>query len=324
MIQLSKNTFLFFRLGIAVLAYGFIIYKLCGLSWLEIVSVFEASIVNNNPLFLILFIVLMPVNWLLEAIKWKFSLKNFEKIGLLDAYKSVWYGIVTGVITPNRIGEPLGRVALVSSSNRVKAILVAYWCSASQQVATVFFGLIGIAIWGYSTNLKEKLSFNSVPYIALIALALLALLFFILKINSISTYLSKNRFAKRCLSGETINLNISITQSFLVVGVSLIRYLIFSSQFILILLFLGVNAKISLLFSAISLTYLATNFIPTFFFSEAGVRAGVALAFIGSLTSNSIAVASGTILLWILNLGIPATIATWFPWYRKKFQNKRN
>jgi len=319
--QLRKSTILFIRLGVAAFAYGFIIYKLCDYSWHEISSVFQTSLNSSSPVFLFLFTALMPVNWLIEAFKWKFSLKDFERIGLIEAYKSVWYGIVTGIITPNRIGEPVGKIALISKNNRGKALLVAFWCSASQQVATVFFGVVGLTIWTYSSNLKNIVSQNLTAYISVIVLAITTLLFFILKINWFSAFLGKKKITKRFLSGENLSLNISIKQSFIIIGLSILRYLIFSSQFILILQFFGVDSKIMLLFSAIALTYMATSFIPTFFFSEAGVRTGFALAFIGTLTSNSVAIISGTILLWVLNVGLPAAIATWFPWHSKINQN---
>ena len=324
MFQLSKKKVLIARLTIATLAYGFIIYKLYNYSWHEISSVFEQAVKTSNHILLFTFLLLMPVNWLIEAIKWKLSIKSFESTTLLKAFGSVWYGVVTGIITPNRIGEPIGRIASISAPNRAKAALAAVWCSATQQIATIFFGIIGLVTWGYFPCTNGNFSNKIIIISIIVAAALLGLLLFIFKINSVANYLGRKQFFKKLTSGEEVALNITLPQSSAIIGLSIFRYIVFATQFILILKFLGVNVQAFMLFSAISLTYLFASFVPTFFFSEAGVRAGFALAFVGSLTSNSIAVVSATITLWLLNVGLPAAIASWFPWYNKKLRAKRS
>jgi hypothetical protein len=260
----------------------------------------------------------MPLAWGIEAYKWRLALKGVTKIRFFEAWKSVWYGVVAGLLTPNRIGEPFGRIAFVDAENRGKATLLGIWCGISQQMATLIFGFIGLFYWVYFVKGSYKISFwNSYYFIIFIFTITITISVFI-GIGSISRILQKITPLTRVLSGESLSITASSKKSLNVLLLSLVRYLIFSSQLVLFLFFFGVNGEIITLFAGVFLTYLFSSIVPTFAISEVLVRSGFAVAIIGSLFPNTIGVIAATIALWFLNIAFPVLVAVWFPWFIEK------
>ena len=62
---------------------------------------------------LIICLVLMIMNWGLEALKWQVLVKSTQPLNFIQAFGSVLAGLATGLITPNRIGNFIGRNAYV-------------------------------------------------------------------------------------------------------------------------------------------------------------------------------------------------------------------
>ncbi|MFN5334366.1 MAG: hypothetical protein ACK5BV_04170, partial [Bacteroidota bacterium] len=62
--------------------------------------------------------------------------------------------------------------------------------------------------------------------------------------------------------------------------------------------------------------------IPTIAFAELGIRGKVALWVAGLYTNQVMAVATGTVFIWLINLMLPAIIGTFFIW-NLKLKNKQ-
>src|SRR4051812_18758305 len=76
------------------------------ITWKEI----QSSFTSTRVLYLVAVLLLMAVNWGIEAVKWKVCIHRIQKIPLLTAFKAVLSGVSFAVNTPNRVGEYLGRV----------------------------------------------------------------------------------------------------------------------------------------------------------------------------------------------------------------------
>jgi uncharacterized membrane protein YbhN (UPF0104 family) len=70
----------------------------------------KASFSDARVLNFILVIVLMFVNWSLEALKWKISVQSVQPVSFFRSLKAIFSGVSFSVTTPNRTGEYLGRV----------------------------------------------------------------------------------------------------------------------------------------------------------------------------------------------------------------------
>ena len=111
-------------------------------SWHEIRRSFNSPLIWN----LFFVVLLMIVNWAIEAQKWKLSVQKIQRLNFLTAFKAVLSGLSFSVTTPNRIGEYLGRVLYMEEGNRIKAVSLTIVCSMSQLIITLFMGLAGLVI----------------------------------------------------------------------------------------------------------------------------------------------------------------------------------
>ena len=89
---------------------------------------------------LVIAILLMIVNWSIEAVKWKIAVKEVQQVRFLKAIKAVLSGVSFSVSTPNRVGEYLGRVLYMNEGNRLKTISITIVSSISQLIITLLMG----------------------------------------------------------------------------------------------------------------------------------------------------------------------------------------
>ena len=90
---------------------------------------FNILIQNKGVILFVVF--LMFVNWLFEAIKWKYMIAKIENISILRSLQAVFSGITVSTFTPNRIGEYGGRVFCLEKGYRIKAVFITILCSMS-------------------------------------------------------------------------------------------------------------------------------------------------------------------------------------------------
>src|SRR6266498_651715 len=110
------------------------------ISWIKI----KQSIQSREIWNLVLVIILMLMNWSIEAMKWKISIQRIKPVSFLKSFRAVLSGVSFSVNTPNRIGEYLGRILYMEEGNRLKAVSLTIVCSMSQLIITLFAGTIGL------------------------------------------------------------------------------------------------------------------------------------------------------------------------------------
>src|SRR5215208_4195931 len=111
-------------------------------SWLHI----RQSLQSYKILYLVLALCLVPLNWGLEAWKWKLSVHDVYPISFLQAFKAVLSGVSFSVTTPNRIGEYVGRIIYLPEGNRLKTISVTVVGSFAQLLVTILMGTTGVIV----------------------------------------------------------------------------------------------------------------------------------------------------------------------------------
>src|SRR6266704_2015862 len=77
-------------------------------------------------------LLLMPVNWGLEARKWQVLLKSLERISFFTSFRAILSGVAFSINTPNRVGEYGGRIVYVQDGHRWKAVALTIIGSLSQ------------------------------------------------------------------------------------------------------------------------------------------------------------------------------------------------
>lgn len=243
-------------------------------------------------------VLLMPLNWAIETLKWKLILNNLEKLTFLFALRSVISGITLGIVTPNGIGDYGGRILSLKSESRSTALFLNGFLSLSQLLVTVICGLIGYSIIQYSFPLK-------VPKPILYGLIVVLLFGFLTK-------RFKFRFLSSFIKSKGLQTRIHVKSRVKVLLLSALRYFVFSLQYVLLLQLCGVELSLSAYFGTISTVFLVVAIVPTGWFSNLLVRGSVSYYFFEQIGSfGELAVVASSI-LWIINLFVPAVTGLFF------------
>jgi len=258
-------------------------------------------------------LILMPINWLVESVKWKLLINRIQPINLARSFKAVISGITIGIATPNRIGEIGGRILFIEKKNRNYGIIVTWIGSFSQFITTITTGVFGLILllWFYPNLLYKSELINTITFLLLILfLVLIVWLFF--NISKLKSFLLRFPFLKSKINLLNSLSNIPNSILIKILFLSLIRFAIFSFQYYLLLHFF--NVKISIFDSLIStsLIYLFTTLVPTTTLAELGIRGSLAIFFIGLFSENIPNIVFASFTLWIINLAIPALIGSIF------------
>ncbi len=260
-------------------------------------------------------------NWLLESLKWKKLISHLHKTSFFSATKSVLIGITCSIFTPYRLGEYFGRPIILPREKRAQGVLANILGSISQNIVTYSLGIAGTIL--YINSIPEyQMSFSSQTIIvfALILLNGLFLLFFFypsILINFIKWFpvlkrnLMKFEFIKQYSKRELL----------LILFIGFTRYIVFFSQYYLLLLIFDIEINFIDAFTAISLGYVFLFSIPGIPIADIGIRGSLALFFIGIYSQNEIGIVTASSMLWVINLAIPAIIGSVFLIQHKKRLN---
>lgn len=270
------------------------------------------SSISNQVIFISLGIVflLMFVNWFVEAIKWRFICLQFQSISLGKALESVFCGLAWAVFTPNRIGEYGGRVLFLSPKKRVFGLIGMGIGSMSLMVITNVVGILSLC-WFANVYLNvEGFWFVGACLFTLFYSSFFIILYFRIRLlNDILVrikFLTKyERFFSLLLRYDQIKLR----QIFLY---SAIRYVVFTSQYCLLMQVLIPDLPFFQMVMMIFLLFFVQSALPSLDLFDVGVRSITASYFFGFLTDQNIAVMAIAACIWFVNLIIPAIIGSFF------------
>ena len=266
----------------------------------ENISALKAIFNSSGLLLLSASCLLLTANWGIEVKKWTLITAPIEKISFANAWQSVWAGVCIGNLTPGRLGEFAGRILFFSPGVRAKIATSHFVSGITQLVVTIVLGCAGLIF--YAKGLTKG------TYMVTLTLELLLLFFLCLvlfRINKVITWLiNVSRLKKFNFEG------LSYPNSLLLklTGLSLLRYLVFSLQFLLILKACGVHGDFDKLAAVISIMYLVLSTIPMISVIEVAIRAYVAVILFGSFNPNDWQLTAASTLLWFINIALPSLI----------------
>ena len=155
-----------------------------------------------------------------------------------------------------------------------------------------------------------EFSYPIILFVVILLSTLLILLF--LNASVFTVLLSKFRFLTKFSKYSKVFSFYSSSELLEVLVYSFVRYIIFTSQYFILLNIFSV--EVSYINSMILITTMlfVVSVIPTVAIAEIGIRGSVALYLFGLLSNNSIGILSATFCLWIINLVLPALIGIIF------------
>ena len=303
------------KVAIVVLAYAYAGYRIATAPDIYLLPTYFSEMGLSRCLVLAAILLLMPLNWTIETFKWQLLVRSIEpEIGFDKCIKAVMSGVTVGTITPNRAGEFAGRILFVQKANRAKASYLTIFGDTAQFCATVIFGIIGLLIIG--NHISGAIPYNTLMIIS--AICGVAIIAIFIKFDSIVNALGKTKFVKKRFEKYVPQCEICTKSKLITLVLSLARYAVFCLQFYLSLRFFGIDIPAQSAFAAIFATYICTYLIPSIAAAELGIRVSFAILFIGIFTTQETAIALASLLLYLVNVGIPIAIGGIFLLKEKK------
>ncbi len=266
--------------------------------------------------------VLVFINYGLEAFKWKQLISNLEPLSLLKSMQAVFLGTTISFFTPNRVGEFAGRILFLKSQVRIQAVLSTFVGSLSQLLVTIVFGLLSASLMAkYFFDLSSAMQAFLVPASTVLIVLLLLLYPRINHLFSLPLLASlRLRFRDYLIAFESYTKR-ELWNVFLL---SLLRYFIFTGQYILLLQFCDVSVQGWVMVALISIIFLIQSVVPTIAFAELAFRGSLAVLVFQKFTDNITGIVAASFGLWFFNLALPAIIGSvmflYLKWKNKNIQ----
>lgn len=259
---------------------------------------------------LVLVFLLMLANWLLEVVKWRYLSKDLEELSFWKATKSVLCGLTWAIFTPNRIGEYGGRVMLLQAKNRARGAVLMGVGLFAQLVLTSFFGALSIA-WFITTFLETPLTISfGVWLLAFIYAGAFILLYF--NVHWIDYLVGKFKFLATVKPFFAVLQEVSQKELLYVLLISLARFVIFTSQYIILMLTILPEIPLVPMVLMIFILFFVQSALPSLDIFDFSVRSFVASNLYSYVTTQEIAVMAIVSCIWFVNLIFPAIIGAFF------------
>ena len=263
----------------------------------------------ERPLMILLSILLVIPNIYLAFLKWKITLKTLSIASSRSLrVQSFFAGIVTGLVTPNMIGNFLGRFYYFNRSHRIQITLFTLISNFGQFVSTITFGWIAVlALGGF---LSIEYSDNYTIGVGLLLIGSYLSFFFI---ENFALRFRKKRYF---LEFKSVLMNAK-SYRLKILALSGLRFLIFTLQYSLMIYAFGEELNLTLIF-AIWQVYLITMVFPSLILGKIGIKEVVGIAILGALGVNEFAVIFTSLIIWFVNTCFPALVGLVL--CRSKFQ----
>lgn len=263
----------------------------------------------------LLVILLCPLNWALEAIKWQVLSRSYRPVSFWTSYKGILTGLGIGALMPQGLGDFLGRTWHHKHDNDRQQLhaIPALWLGnfASFQV-THFFGLAGLSYLFWSGQLMSQLGQMRWSWgYGVLTIALLAL--------TLSVYYRVAWYAQPVLRlkwlsrwrpqlERSLQFGDKVRTQALVLAT--LRYLTFIGQWWLLLRLTGPPTTTDLgLIAAICLIFSLKSSIPRLsLLGDLGVREYTAVIVLQWMGWQAAQVIPLTLFIWVVNLLVPTLI----------------
>jgi hypothetical protein len=278
------------------LTFGYICLKITQQESISF-SQFAATIQYKNGSYLLLFLGLAAINWGLEILKWQTVIRPVKKLTFWEATRQSLGALTVSLATPNRIGEYGVKAYFFETGERKQVLLLNFFSHLTQMAITTVFGVWGLI---YVAN-HFGISFSTTH----IAIGVCLFIFF----GIMATVYKEKQLWIKGLSLVKVTefmKNLPTALKLKMLLFSLLRYLVFSSLFYLLLNFFGARIALSEAIPILCAMYLLVSVLPTIFIFDVVVRGGVAVWLFGLAGIPEWPVLYTVMAMWLLNFVIPA------------------
>lgn len=279
----------------------------------EIWKLFVKNLKVQPLWYLILVVLLMPINWMFETKKWNILIRNFEKLSFGKSLAAILAGVTFSIFTPNRVGEYGGRVLFVKPENNWKAVVATLVGSYSQLLAILGFGVLGFGVFMSLYLELDQIISRGIIFLSIALISIMLFCFY--NINLVIPLAKKIPYAYRFKKiVKDVNVLRSYNRTILNQALlyAALRYLVYTFQYLLILRYFGIEVSMIEGLSGIATIYLFQTSIPLPPLMGLVARGELAILIWSNFSANEISILAATFILWIINIIIPALIGTIF------------
>jgi hypothetical protein len=284
-------------------------------NWQQSFSEIKSAITGPQQWKIWIVVILMLVNWGLEAKKWQLSIHELERVPFLKAFSAILSGLAIASFTPNRVGEYLGRMLYVEEGKRLRSISLTIICSLAQFLTTMITGMGGIIYFKKYLETqtfpdKESLQAGLTILLFGIGFIVACLSVFYFRLSSVVSLLEKFRWQKILAQIKVLN-DVKLTILFNILSLSFARYVVFILQYYLLFSLFGVSLTLGETFAGMSMMFLIMAIIPSFtFLTDLGIRWEAGIQIIQIFNPNTTGIFAVSLGIWLINLIIPALIGS--------------
>lgn len=290
---------------VTVLSFSYIAYRL--LQYHHQISLSDIPPLKAPIILLSLMaqVILLCINLFIETKKWQLLIGCVKKTGFSQALKMVLAGFTSGIITPAKLGEPLGRAMFLKKE---------FW--AQTTLLTYLGGMISNLVV-FALAIPCVLAIYQLPWPKLPSLSPLYLFIFFGLLVTLSVAWYKKQWFKKNINRfkalqtlKELFYQLASTPKKVIIRVftySLLRFAVYSFQLSIMLWLMGAHITAHILM-LIPIYYMLVSMAPTFFLAELGIRGSVALFIFTGIDLSSTAIVLAVTALWVLNQVLPALI----------------
>jgi hypothetical protein len=263
-----------------------------------------------------LVVLLMPVNWGIEARKWQLAMRPDGGISFKDAFKAILTGTTMASFTPNRMGDYLGRILYVKGGRRVAAISLTMICSMAQLLVTLVLGAGGLIylfplLHQRSLAGQPRLNWGLPLTLTVVGVLLLGLGLFYFQFPRLARRLARIPWIRKLGAFIKVLENFDRNILLQILFLSFVRYIVFIVQYSLVFPVFSVCLGFGQVWGGMSVVFLIMAVVPTFtFLTELGLRWGASIQVLELFSTNTIGIFATSFAIWLINLVIPALIGS--------------
>jgi uncharacterized membrane protein YbhN (UPF0104 family) len=300
------------KAAILVLAFAFIYHQFLNKNEnLKQFKLLIKQISSTQVIFtLSVVVLLMMLNWLLESLKWQYLSRKLARISVWEAVEAVFCGLTWAIFTPNRVGEYGGRVMFLPNRKRIHGVFAMAVGSFAQNVITNVTGLLASLWFIYYFLELNTWAFIGIAVLIVIFLGLLLVFYF--NIKWLVALLNRIKFLKKYHRFFDIMGRYNFNELLLVIGYSLARFFVFTSQYYLVINLLLPNIPFLEMMMTVIVFIFIQSALPSLDLLDIGVRSFTAAHLFLYITNQQIAIIAAVSAIWLINLIIPAILGSVF------------
>jgi len=263
-----------------------------------------ATLMRANLGWVALAVLLAPINIGLEAYRWGRLVRHVvPSVRYRDALRAVVGGYPLGLLTPGRVGDYVGRAVYLRDVSPGVSAALTFGERMATLAACLIFGLVALVPY-LTFHAPPSPLWPAVVGVGVLGTAalVLALLFPSGARAALSAVLPFQRVQKALKAFDKIPSEEAQTLLLL----SVLRYGVFTTQFVLLIHAFDPSATWIGSFTAVALVFFAKSAVPQVTLGDLGVRESAAVFFLGAYGVGAAAALDASLSIFAINLLLPA------------------